>query len=285
MATPTDLARAMHTVVEPIHAIAYFAAPQAAAWERLGLDPRSQGYFAGRAAPLGRVGAGTVTATFFNFNPAVVGWVLDGLWDVADPATVLTARAEGMAATLEELEVPTDGLEEATALARRAAEAPGFAAGRPLGAANLDVTPSGEPRADLWQALTALREHRGDGHIAALITAGLGPLDAVVLYAAWQGSVSRRFLQKTRGWDDAAWEAAEDRLREAGHLDDDAALTDAGRALRDEVEAHTDAAAAAPYVHLGEDDTRRLWELLQPVAAAVAAGYPRPFTVPERMPV
>ena len=35
-----------------------------------------------------------------------------------------------------------------------------------------------------WKAATALREHRGDGHVAALLTAVISPCEALVLAAA-----------------------------------------------------------------------------------------------------
>lgn len=282
MTSAVDLARAMHTVLEPINSTAYFAPQQADAWQELGLDPRTQGYFAGRAAPLGRVDAGAVAATFFNFAPAVVRYLVPAVWDVAGPDEVLAARAAGMQATFEALEIPTDGVEEATELARRAAEDLEIG-GRPLAAANLEVPASGRPFADLWQAVTTLREHRGDGHVALLVASGLTPAEALVLHVAWQDRVSRKFLQATRGWDDAAWDAASDELRVAGLLDGDE-LTADGHGLRDQLEERTDELATSPWQHLGEEDSRRLWDLLQPIAVAASAAYPRPFHVPERFP-
>jgi hypothetical protein len=281
--TPVQFARAMHAVLEPINSIAYFAPELASAWERVGLEPRGQGYFAGRAAPFGPTAAGPVAAAFFNFNPRLVEMVVPAVWDVATPEQVLAARAEGLQATLEALEVPTDGVAEATELARRAAGA-GLGAGRPLAAANLGVEPSGLPLADLWLAVTVLREHRGDGHVALLVASGLSPLESLALYAAWQGRVSRRFLQKTRGWDDEAWQRGLDGLAEGGLVDGEE-LTAEGHGLRDQLEERTDELAIAPWQHLGEDDSRRLWDLLQPIALATAAGFPRPYEVPTRFPV
>lgn len=278
MAAPASLARAMHAIVEPINSIAYFAPESMDAWKQLGLEPVAQGYFGGRAAPLGPVGPAVVAATFYNFNPAVVAMGVPSVWDVAAPTDVLAARARGMQAALEALEVPTDGVEEATELARRAMA--GVAtAGRPLAAANTAVPASGAPLADLWQALHVLREFRGDGHVALLTVENVRPVEALVLYATWQERVSRKFLQSTRGWDDETWQVATRSLAERGLVDDEG-LTEAGRAHRDELEARTDTAAAAPWRQLGEADSRRLWDLLAPIAAAVSAGYPRPPTIP-----
>ena len=72
-------------------------------------------------------------------------------------------------------------------------------------------------------------------------------------------------LQATRGWSDEAWDAARDRLRHRGLLDGDGALTPAGAAVRDRVEAVTDERAMAPWRHLGEDDADRLRTLVRPV--------------------
>lgn len=290
MATPAALARAMHTVIEPLQAIAYFAPEWRDAWEGLGLEPTAQGYIAGRAAPLGAVGAGPVAAIFFNFNPALVDLGVPAAWSIVSPAQVLGARAEAMQACLARLladvEEPTptdDEVAEATGLAERAM-ADVFLGGRPLAAANARVPRSGLSLADLWQAITTLREYRGDGHVALLTTAGLSPVEAIVLFAGWQDQVSRRFLQRTRLWDDDAWAAGVDGLRRRGLADADG-LTSDGLAYRQELEDRTDEAAGAPWASLGEDDTRRLWTLLRPVAAAAAAAYPRPAPIPAEMPV
>lgn len=281
MATPTQLARAVHPLIELAHAIAYFAPETREAWERLGLEPVAQGYVAGRAAPLGAVGPGTAAASFFNFNPALIELGVPAAWEIASPAQVLAARTQAMQACYERLEVPTDHVEELTSLAQRAMDGV-FLGGRPLAAANARVPLVGLPLGDLWQVLAVLREYRGDAHVALLTTSGLGPCEAVVLFARWQDGVSRRFLQATRLWDDEAWEAAEASLRDRGLVDDDGLTTD-GQAFRDDLEARTDAASTSPWEQLGEADTRRFWELLRPVTVAVAAGYPRPATVPETM--
>lgn len=279
MASTAHLARAMHEVIEPINSIAYFAPAMAEAWQRIGLEPLGQGYFGGRAAPLGPVGPSVVTAIFYNFSPTVVGVGIPSAWELATPAQVLAARAEGMQATLELLldasGVPTDGVTEATELARRAMD--GLAtAGRPMAAGNADVPPSGLPLGDLWQALTTLREYRGDGHVALLLTEGLSPVEALVLYSGWQDRVSRRFLQATRLWDDEAWQVAVERLRSRGLADAQGSLTAEGTAFRQHLEDRTDEVAAVPWAQLGPDRTRRLWDLLHPIAVAVAAGYPKP---------
>ncbi len=153
-------------------------------------------------------------------------------------------------------------LAEAAALARRAAEsAPGE--GRPLAAANSALPWPEEPHLALWQATTILREHRGDGHLAALLVAGLDPVEALVSFAAIGAAPGAVFAG--RGWSPAEWTAARERLVGRGLLDADGTATDAGRALRAEIERGTDALAAAPWRELGTEGTARLADLLGPL--------------------
>jgi hypothetical protein len=105
-----------------------------------------------------------------------------------------------------------------------------------------------------------LREHRGDGHLAALLTAGLDPVEALVSFAAIGAASTPTFA--SRGWSEAEWAAARERLTARGLVDGDGTATEAGRALRDEVERRTDQLAAGPWAALGERDTARLSDLL-----------------------
>jgi len=269
-------ARALNDVIELHHAIAYFAPEFSQAWEGFGLEPRGQGYVVGRAAPLGRIAPATGAAVFNNFNPALFQHALADVWDSVSPEQVLAARAAAFEAVMERVAAPTDDLAEATELARTAG-ASAQTHGRPLAAANQAVPLPGTPHADLWQALAVVREHRGDGHVAVLVSSGLRPVEALVLYAGWQTQVSRRFLQRSRLWDDEAWAAAEDDLRATGLLDADGALTDDGRALRDQVEDDTDRLATQPYTAIGPDGAARLFELVRTQVLALADGeaYPR----------
>ena len=54
--------------------------------------------------------------------------------------------------------------------------------GRPLYAGWASLDWPTEPHLRFWHALTLLREYRGDGHIAALQTAGLNGLDALITH-------------------------------------------------------------------------------------------------------
>ncbi|WP_425321052.1 SCO6745 family protein [Actinoplanes teichomyceticus] len=277
-----DVARRMWTLVEPLHAVTYFAPQARAAFEAAGLRGFWRGYFAGRAAPLGAVGPGPVCATFFGFAPAMVRRALPDVWSRATPAAALAARLDGARAALTAAlpGVPADHLAQAAAALRRAAEAAGADfAGRPLAAANAGLPWPDDPVGTLWHAATVLREHRGDGHVAALLVAGLDGVESLV----WRASLdsSRDVLQPPRGWTDEQWEAAAERLTARGWLAGGAATAPA-HAARDRVERRTDELAAAPWRALGPDATARLAGLLEPVAAA--AGRVLPFPNPIGLP-
>jgi hypothetical protein len=279
------VARRFWTRYEPLHAVTYFAPEAQAAFEAAGLRGFWRGYFAGRAAPLGPVGPGVVTAAFYGFHPAFVARAVPDVWSMADPAAAVGARRAGVDAALRRL-VPADALgaddvAAAAALVRDAVERCD-AAGRPLFAANRELDWPNEPHLALWHATTLLREHRGDGHVVALTAAGLDGCEAhVTQIAANDASIDS--IQPYRGWTDDDWAAAAERLRARGWLDAGGALTPAGRAGREEVEATTDRLAAEPVVRLGADGVRRVEAALAPLTGPVVdrlLRYPNPIGVP-----
>lgn len=275
------IARRLHGLIEPLHAFYYFATETREAYEGIGLKGFAQCYVAGRAAPMGAVGPGVARATFFNFHPQVMERALPSAWEIASPTAVLEARANAVERMFARIEAPTDGLAEATALAREAAAAADLA-GRPLAAGNADVATPGSPYADLWQALAVLREHRGDGHVALLTSSRLHPVEVLVLHGAWQPGLDADILKRSRQWGQDEWDAAVQRLRERGWLDDDGALTEDGSAWRSRLESDTDALAAGPYEALGADASRRLFDLLTPIAQTLAdsGAFPMPIRIP-----
>jgi len=263
--------RAMWSLFEPIHVVTYFAEPALAALTATGLRGFWRGYFAGRAAPLGPVSSPPVLASFFSFAPAMVTRALPSVWGLASPEQALEARAAGSATAIATLAPDAQGIEEAAELleAGIAALEP---AGRVLGAANQALPAYAEPRERLWQACTTLREHRGDGHNAALVAANIGPLEALALRTGMD--LTRERVQPARGWTDEEWTAAQARLTARGLLDSEGRATPDARDLFASVEAATDAAAAAPWVALGPEATRRVATLLLPIAEACATAIP-----------
>lgn len=272
---PRDSGR-LARALEPLHAMAYFAPESEQNLVAAGLKPGRMCYFAGRAAPMGAVGSGVVASTFFNFNPALVARHIPAAWALAEPATLVAARLaavdEAMRRMLGAEVLVSPEVAEAAALARRAAHACGTE-GRPLAGGHLDLEWPAEPHLALWHALTILREHRGDGHIVALVGAGLTGVEALVSHTATGRGFVVSFAMASRGWSQEQWEAAVVRLRERGVLDAAGALTADGAALRKRVEDDTNRLGAAPWAHLGAEGAARLSVLGGPlVRALLAAG-------------
>jgi hypothetical protein len=276
-------ARDLWLRVETIHAVTYFGEETTAAAERLGLAGFWMGYFGFRAAPLGAVGAGAVEATFCNFAPSFVQrWVPD-VWDRATPEVLLEARVDAAVATLERLCPNVASVAAVVNPVLEAAVERGARAGRPLFAANRMVPMPEDPSRRLWCLCTCLREHRGDGHVAALTAEGLDGLEANVLIVIEQGN-SPADLQRTRGWTEQDWAEAADRLRLRRLVAADETLTDTGRALRTAVEARTDVLAGQPFLALSGAESDHLIASLDPLARAISRSgvirYPNPMGLP-----
>ncbi len=269
----------MWRTLEPLHGFAYFAAETRAATDALGLRGGWMSYFGTRAAPLGAVPAAVVTATFYGFHPTLVARAIPDAWSFAGPAQLVTTREHAAGAALRRLLGDRcDGPEvaEAAGLARRAASA-APTAGRPLGAAHAALDWPASPHLVLWQACSVLRESRGDGHVSALVAAGVGPCESHVILSA-AGGPPPEMLRFARGWDGQEWATAVQLLIRRGWLDPAGGLTDAGHALRAEIEDRTDELSAAPWVAIGEEATERLRSLGEDLSRAVvdAGGLPVP---------
>lgn len=296
MADTTDIAgtaRRMWGLFEPVHVISYFATQARDAFEDAGLRGFWRGYFAGRAAPVGLTGAAPIVASFFTFAPAMVGKALPGVWDLITPRDALAVRQAGAVAALRSLLAIADDAPAPPAVVAAgdrlaAATADLDWAGRALGAANAALPVPAEPLARLWHAATVLREHRGDGHIAALVAADLDGPEALALrtgvdrasdgshvLAGW----NRELMQPARGWTDAEWDAAAARLGDRGLLQTDGTATAAGVALHRDIEHATDVTAARPWAALRDDQLEELADLLLPVTVACAAVLPVPDPV------
>jgi hypothetical protein len=272
--------RQLWQLYEPLHAVTYFAPEARAAYEGAGLRGYWRGYFAGRAAPLGAPAAAPVAALFFSFAPAMVARAVPDVWQRATPEQALAARLDGAVAALRAVLPPEpERWAWAADLLETAARSAGTD-GRALAAANAALPCPAGPLARLWQAATVLREHRGDGHVTALVDAGLTGCQALVLRNALHGG--RQQLQPNRGWTDAEWDAAARALAERGWLDDDGRPTTAGAEAHRAVERRTDRLAAQPWTALSGAEQDRLARALAPLADAAAAvvPYPNPMGLP-----
>ncbi|MFE9256673.1 hypothetical protein [Streptomyces sp. NPDC006879] len=261
---PARAGRRCHHAVNPLHSTLYFSPDFAKEMAGVGIENPKAAYLAGRSAPMGAVGPGTVAAAFYNFNHEMIKEFLPAVWQDATPEAVLAARLRAADSTLRRLlgeeTVASPEMVEAAELALQAASACTRHA-RPLYAAHADLPTPDEPHLALWHAATLLREHRGDGHLAALLDCGLDPVEALVTHTATGKGMSPRWLLATRGWQRTDWDAATARLRERRLLAADGELSETGLALRAELEERTDHLDIAPYERLGAAGVERLTEL------------------------
>ncbi|MFG3041603.1 hypothetical protein ACGFYZ_32350 [Streptomyces sp. NPDC048330] len=282
-ALPPRAGRRCHNALNPLHSTVYFSPDLDREFTALGFTDQSAMRLASRSAALGAVGAGTVAATFYNYNHELLARHLPAVWETASPAAVLDARLRTADATLRRLlgddAVASPEMAEAAGLALRAAEACTRHA-RPLYSAHADLPVPEEPHLAYWHAATLLREHRGDGHLTALLSAGLDPVEALVSHTATGKGMAPRWVLGSRGWRRDDWDAAVERLRGRGLLDADGELTESGTALRAGLEEDTDRLDAAPYAHLGAAGVERLTELGRGFlfAAASAGAFPPDLT-------
>lgn len=285
-ASARDLARSMWHVLEPYHALVYFAPEVGDALAGIGMKGFWMGYVAGRVAPMGAVTPAVASAVLFNFHPSMAQRALPAAWQLAAPEAVLAARLHAVDGALWRLagdELRSPELAGVALLARHVAEA-ADCGGRPLAAACQDLDWPTVPHLVLWQAATVLREHRGDGHVAALVWAGVSGLEAHVL-AVLSDQSDRAQLQAARRWDDAAWSAAVEGLRARGLVDRAGELSKRGRALKERIETQTDALAAPPFGLLSTEEAERVLEVVGGLARRIiAAGgvpFPNPIGLPE----
>jgi hypothetical protein len=261
----------MWDLVEPIAASVYFSPEAHKGYEALGLD-YFEGYFCSRSACLGRVPWSVVAAAFGAFKPAVVEAAVTSGWNKTGPEELLAARLTGATAQLTRLlGEPTGATERATEILRELTDGID-PSGRAL-FAGLSVLPWPDtPWGGLWRAADLVREHRGDGHIAAWIPHTDSTEITVLTELAW--GIPPRSYVFTRGWSTDDVDAAYERLEARGLVKGEE-LTNTGRALRKEIEDETNRAEREVVERLG-DRADELFGLLQPWTDAIVAGggYP-----------
>lgn len=288
--TRTSLIRSATKRLDTLHSASYFAPTMMKALESAGV-PVEAHYLAQRSAPLGTPSAELVVATFFNYAPAYVATYVPSCWETVRPADVTAARIAGVEAMSAQIlasdAAAASGMDRAgfDALAAKILErlrsvlGAQSLSGRPLYAAHVPALagaraedPGLQSAVDLWAAVTLLREHRGDAHIAALVTVGLSGLEAIVLDSATGRSFYPWSMRKTRGWSEEEWRETAEALQARGLLTsaaDDAHLTDAGTALKEDAESRTDAAVAAAWDVLDDDALSALADDAKVVAKLV----------------
>src|SRR5262245_26670742 len=171
----SSIARRMFELVEPIGVIPYSSDEPNEAMFALGFTNYWDTYFAGRSAPLGVVPAEVVDALFYNFAPGEVARHIPKVWRTTTPEAAIAARQAGCVKALrrilgDQLDAPAVA-RAADLLLEAATSAP--VEGRPMYAALRSIPIPEEVVARLFHAASLMREYRGDGHIAALMTEGV----------------------------------------------------------------------------------------------------------------
>lgn len=261
--------------LDKLHSTIYFAAQANDRFSELGLENQRMQYFASRSAPMGAVTAKVVAATFYNFNPELIASAIPAAWEIASPTAVTRARYEIVDALIPMIlgdeRIWSPEFAQSTAIVRRTAEAIPNVVGRPLYAGHAELDWPEPLHTQLWHAITLLREYRGDGHIAALVTHGLSGIEALITHVATGTGFDPEFGRRLRGWSQDQWDAAVDGLRSRGLLDGDGRLTAAGNELRAKIEDMTDELAFAPWRLLSDDDVQELVSLGKTIRDRVGA--------------
>ncbi|MEJ2863714.1 SCO6745 family protein [Actinomycetospora flava] len=272
----TSTARRMFELLEPICLVTYFADESNEELAALGHRTYWDGYFAARAAPLGRVPAEVVHAAFYSFAEGEAARHIPSAWETVPAEVSFAAWRRGSAASVrrilgDEL-ADSPGLVRAADLTTKAAvSAP--TEGRVVHAGWRSLEVPADPVTRLWHAATMLREHRGDGHVAALLAAGVGGTEAHVLSALDMDIHPAESFGRIHHLPGTRLAAVMDGLRGRGLVDADGRFTDAGRETKRRIEAVTDELAAPPYDALAPDELAELIAVLEPLTARlVAAG-------------
>src|ERR671910_847532 len=264
------MARRMFELVEPIGVIPYSADEPNEAMFALGFTNYWDTYFAGRAAPLGLATAEVVDALFYNFAPGEVARHIPKVWRTTTPEAAITARQAGCVKALRRIlgdHVDSPAFARAADLLIKAATSAPFE-GRPMYAALRAIPIPDDVVARLFHAASLLREHRGDGHIAALMIEGVGGLEAHVLFALDMGMPAEKF-GRIHHLPAAQLAALADGMKARGLIADDGGFTPAGRETKQRIEALTDELAVAPYLILDAAEMDELTAALEPLTAAL----------------
>lgn len=262
---PQTKIRRLFELIEPIATVS-FSGQVDRAFRDVGMRNFWDGYFAGRAAPLGMAPAAVVHAAFYNFADGEVARHIPWVWGRISPEDAISLRERASADALRDKlgDLADDAaLPRIVDLATRAAvSAP--TEGRVLYAGLREIAVPEEPVARLWHATTLLREHRGDSHIAVLMAHDIGGIECHALLATTFGLTLETF-GRTHHLPKEQLVRVASGLVERGLLDGDGALTDAGRETRQSIEELTDTLATAPYLELNADELDELIAGLEPV--------------------
>lgn len=269
-ARPHTRARRLRDALE---AIAMHGQRSGAIPDRLaefGLDA-FESYAWSRAAALGTPTTPVVVSAFGVFEPRHLSSALERARSKVSRDRVLAAREDGATAGLAAVLAAADVAPLADALLDAVRPLPGTA--RPLFSGLRQLRVPTDPHARLWRAADLVREHRGDGHLAACIAAGLGPVAMNVLTELWAGYSCGEYTA-TRGFGQEAIAACVAELTQRGWLSG-GRLTREGAALRRSVEDSTDASQLALIARLA-DRLDGLTQTAEALSGRLLAALPVP---------
>jgi hypothetical protein len=266
--------------IEAIHDVVYFAPDTKQRYEALGLKGYWMGYVASRSAALGESTPSLVTALFHGFSPAIIERALPDAWQRTTPADVLAVRydlaREMLAPALERIDVAKVA-RDLTIITQHL-----DIAGKPLAGAHRDLPVPADDIGHLWHAATVIREYRGDCHLAVLTAAGLDGAAANALAVA--ADLTPPDQRRLRGWTKDEWASAIASLGTRGWLDATGAITETGRAARNQIEDTTDRVCAAGLDREATGRAITVEDSLVVIAHAIEQGggvsYPNPTGVP-----
>ena len=254
---PTSPARRLRDALEPIATQGWWSPHAGARMDALGID-FLPGYVWGRAAALGLPSPSVVAATFGVFEPGLIAAVYEAGSALVPRDDILAARADGATASIASVTDPDECEAVADPLLAALERLDGL--GRPLFAALRALPLPTSPAGRLWRGAELVREHRGDGHLAALVATGLTAVEANVLTERWLGFDLGEY-SATRGFGPEQIDSAIDALEVRGWVDG-AELTTTGRAERTAIEQATDDTQHALHAALGD----RLDEIVEGAA-------------------
>lgn len=258
----TSPARTLRDALEPVATVCFWSEPAYDAYAALGLD-FLQGYVYSRSCVLGEAEPSVAAAAFGVFEPGLVSGVLADARGVADLAAIRAAKESGAVAALRAVlgdDADAPEVAEAAAILRRGCDA-ADPTGRALHAGLTALPWPDDPVGQVWHAATILREHRGDGHLAALVAAGIDGVAANHLTELWIGWDPLTYTA-SRAWSDEAMTGAGETLTARGWLAD-GRLTPAGEQARRTLEEATDRSVAPAIAAIG-DDLDRVVAVLEP---------------------
>ena len=231
--------------------------------------PNGMGWVvAWRLAALGDVSPSVAAAATYSINPAVIVAVMEAYQGVTDCESILAVRDAAVVPGLDEI---APGLSEelgslATALwhgvdAMHHGSRPMFVAHRARPRPSDD-----DPALSAWLAMNCLRELRGDNHWALCASENLDDVEVGLLHSVMvdlDEYGDEEWIARSRGNGDEAITSGWARLEDKG-LASNRTINETGRKLRMELEDRTNALTAPAWQAVGEEETVRFCELVEP---------------------